>query len=620
MNIIGADGLEGSVSTPMAMPMRLFSQGVVVQKGLLGRQTQAITFIENGSISFSAEASAAPKTNEIMGTFTAPVAYCFPDYMKQGNDVRKRVQAVLKMCNELYLDKFRISNGFESNGEMAKMVDVLIETVPRVGREEILIYMDRDTLVIEQDDQFKSRQDDLFQDIITSKMTGIREIPVTKLIGYGLIRDNWTKIKRPNKYIRVAPRTVLKVGKISNDFTKTEWQIQAFYMHMLAEALNTWLGEAFPALEMNDWVALANIWIGGIAQYGATDREQKWAATDIEVSVNMMPGFGWTEASRFLWGNVNTVNDFKMYYMVMNLLGFVAQRTKGAMLDLTVKKEISSNDWMVPTRFKRAMQPNIDSWGSNDAFFFLMPRNNFSFGERVDIPWPCLVDETNLEGDQIIKKANNYEDLLPFRQQTWKDVTIDRGEVPQGAVNEASNETTFMRLHATTDARIVKIVDTNSMFVRSITQYRFPMRHIVANGMERIDRLRLWLWGVFANGEKGMKNAYIIESSLDIFKVQMVNYRRGPLDTQIVDKEGTQTVGDQIVKPGTIPYAPNMESVGIASQDIKPPRPEKKAPHSQKVFTTKSGDEIREVVTDESVENENVTGDDASNNTPEETS
>lgn len=623
MIVIGANGIEGDMHAPTSMPMRLFSQCVIVQRGLVGQHTQAITFVENGSIQFSAEAVASPKTNNIMGSFTAPIAYIFRkgDYDKKMGEslsVKERIDLILKKSNELYGNRFWKGNGFDASGEFARQIDVMLETVPRVDRERIAMYVDRKDVVIEMDLQMKSRIDDMFQDFITTQMMGIKVIPEPKMIGYGLIRDKWTKIRRPNTYIRVAPRTVLKASRISNDFTKSEWQIQTFYAHILAEALKRWIGPSIKALDqIEDWVALSNILIGAFAGYGNTDREQKWQATDIEVSVNMMPGMGWTQANRYLWGHVKCEADFKMYYMVMNILGIVAQRVKAPMMDFNVKTVVSSNDWQVPMRFKRAMQPNIEGWGSTDTFFFLMPRNNFAFGDHVDIPFPCLVDTTSyIKQEDVIAKANNYEDLLPYKQQTWKDVTIDRGEVPSGSINTQTFDAQFIRLHATNDARIVEYQDANSQFVRRLIQYRFPVDHVVTTGLDRDDRLRLWLWGLFANGEKGMKNAYVIESSLDIFKIQTVNYRRGPLDSQIVDKEGTKTKGDQVVKPGTIPYTPSASGRSEDIASVEPPAPDMKAPFTERTYELKSGREVKEVKGDESKPNEAGA---ESNNQPEAT-
>lgn len=625
MNVIGANGLDGDVSTPISMPMRWFSQATVLHRSMSGMIVQNVTFVENGNMTFSAEAIASPKTNNIIGTFTAPIAYCYGKAyteVDKGPSVQQRVSKVLEKVNELYFDKFQVANGFDANGEKAKVIDVMIETVPRVGRNSFLMYIDRHDLVIEMDERFKALQDDALQDFITTQLMGIKQIPVPKIIGYGLLRgDNgkkgtWAQMTRPNTYMKVAPRTVLKASKVANDFLKTEWQVQTFYMHILAEALKRWIGDVIPAYTLDDWVAFANLLVGAFAGYGSTERDQKWLATDIETSINTVPGFGWTKANRFLWGNVNTEEDFKYYYCIMNLLGFVIQRTKAAMMDFAVKTVISTNDWQVPMRFKRALEPNIAGWGSNGTFFYLMPRNNFSYGEVNDVPMPCIVDDVRFEDQaDIIKKANNYEDLLPYKQQSWGDVTIDRGEVPQGTIRSDSKETQFLRLHATTDARIVSFQDTKTEYVRRLLQYRFPMDHIVNNGLVREDRMRLWLWGLLANGEKGMSNAFIIESSLGVFTPQVVNYRRGPLDSQLIDKEGTQTVGDQVLKPGTIPTVPNTSGATNVKQTITPPPPQPKPRFSEKTIELKTGEEVKEeAATDSSNVNAETT-----NNQPEET-
>jgi hypothetical protein len=120
------------------------------------------------------------------------------------------------------------------------------------------------------------------------------------------------------------------------------------------------------------------------------------------------------------------------------------------------------------------------------------------------------------------------------------------------------------------------------------------MEDVVSNGVDRLSRLRLFLWGLLANGEKGQKNAYVIESSLDVFKPMIVNYRRGPMDSNIVDKDGTQTKGDQVMKPGTISTMSNVQSKTELATQINPPPPVPKSPDPVKIVETKSGKEVEE--------------------------
>jgi hypothetical protein len=237
---------------------------------------------------------------------------------------------------------------------------------------------------------------------------------------------------------------------------------------------------------------------------------------------------------------------------------------------------------MVATLMKDAFTANIEGWGSNGTFYMMMPRNNFSFGTTTDVPFPCIVDD-DLDIDEsdrrlLLQKANNYEKVLPYDAPPFKDITIDRGEVPAGAINESGTEAQFIRLHATTDSRIVEFQDMTSRFTRNIIQWRFPMDHIVTAGPDRKDRKRLWIWGMLAGGEKGQKNAYIIESSLDVFKMQIVDYRRGPKDTLLVDKAGSSEPKDidQVQKPGTLGLVPDVNSnVSGLATTVQPPAPEK---------------------------------------------
>lgn len=591
MIVIGADGINGEISTPMSLPERLFSQGVIVQRGLLGRHTQSITFVENGEVNIAAEAISSPKANDVIGDYTARAAYVFPDKTYsirpdngQSKSIEDLVNDVLGAAHELYYKKFRVANSAEASDKQASQVDVLVETVPRTGRNEFVIFRDRNDIVIECDTRFKSAQDDALQEEFTNALMQVKMVPQLKQIGYGLLRSGWAKMTRPNTYIRVSPKTVIKAQRTKNEYLKSEWQVQAFYAQVLATALQRWLGGVISAYDRKDWVALANVLISWISGTGSIDRTQMWSAEDIEVSVNNVPGLGWTKANRFLWGNVKTVQDFKMYWVICTILGFVSERIKAPIGVFKLVTVLSNNDWKVPQRTRRALEPNIPGWGSGGTYYMLMPRNNFSYGEKTDVPMPCIVDDGTFDHpEEILRNANKYEDLLPYEQQSWRDVMIDRGEVPQGAINESSTEAQFIRLHATNDARIVRYEDRSTRFMRSMIQWRFPTDQIVDNGIDRDSRLRLFLWGLLANGEKGMKNAFVIESSLDVFDPIIVRYRRGPLDSQIVEKEGTKTSGPQVSKPGTISVAPNEIADTEYSAQVKPPAPEQKPREPRKV-------------------------------------
>lgn len=624
MIVLGADGLEGDISTPLAIPQRLFSQGVILQRGLNGLLSQSVTFVENGEMRVSSEALTTPRSNEIVGEYTARTCYVYDleevdpvSGKKLAADLMPRVENVLDACKRLYYKRFEMKN-FTADMSKMKSVDALVETVPQVGREEFIIYMDREDLVIETDLMFKSRQDNEFQSILTSQMQGLKAIPKLKQIGMGLMREGWTKMVRPNQYLRVGPKTVLQIHRTSNQFIKSEWQVQSFYMYVLGKALKDWIGPSIPAMTLEDWVANANVLVSYISGFGDTDRTQNWDTDDIAVSISHVPGMGLTKANRYLWDYVKDVDDYVQYWTICNLLGIISQRAKAAESVFKVKSLLTTNDWMTPKRFQRAMEPNIAGWGSDGTHFMLMPRNNFSFGSKVDVPIPCIVDEIDVQNDQqtLLREANNYEDLLPYDQQSWKDVTIDRGEVPKGAVDSQSMNAQFIRLHATTDARIVEYMDSSTRFIRRLIQWRFPTGHIISNGVDRETRMRLFFWGLFANGERGMKNAYVIEASLDIFKPMYVSYRRARYDAMVVDKKGTDTVGDQIIKPGTIPYAPNLESNTEVVKPIQPSKPMAKTPDAKRVVDLKDGSEMIDdtVVTDVSKHN-NPDNPDASTNT-----
>jgi hypothetical protein len=592
MIVIGADGMKGTMSTPLSISERFFSQAEILQRGLTGLLSQSITVVENGDIRISAEAIANPRNNDVVGDYTARTCYIYKDT----REINTKIKAVLERCNELYFEKFENGNGIDVDGEYAKTIDVMLQTVPRVKKDKFLLYYDRHDLVIESEVAFKAKQDDKLQEFITNTMLGMKTVPVLKQIGFGLLREEWSKMTRPCTYIRIGSGTVIKADKTRNTFIKSEWQAQAFYMYLLAAALEKFLGEAVPAYEQKDWVAFANILVSWISGFGDTNRDQIWDADDIEVQMNTVPGYGWTLANRFLFGHVKVAADFKMYWVTMTILGLVAARTKAASTEMKLRKKLATNDFMVATLMKDAFGTNIDGWGSQGTYYMLMPRNNFAFGDKTDVPVPCIVDDDDdmvldeTDRRELLKKANNYEKILPYEQQSWKDVTVDKGEVPQGAVDSSSTQAQFIRLHATTDARIVEFDDMSSRFSRKIIQWRFPMQNIVlSDEIDRTQRLRLFFWGMMANGEKGQKNAYVIESSLDVFDAQVVNYRRGPRDTMLVDKEDSNTVGDQVVKPGTIPTIPVSRSETEVATTVQPPAPEKRAREPEVVVDTKSG-------------------------------
>lgn len=602
MIVLGADGLEGDISTPIALPQRMFSQGVILQRGLNGILSQSVTFVENGEMRISSEALTTPRSNEIIGEYTARTCYIYDLESEKGKDRNRdlmpRIEAVLREAKKLYTDRFKSrEHGVPMN--KTKPVDVMVETVPQVGREEFIVYMDREDLVFEVDLMYKARQDTEFQAFITSEMQGLKAVPELKQIGLGLMRDGWTHMVRPNQYLRVGPKTVLQVHRSANQFIKSEWQVQSFYMYLLGQALMNWMGKSMQALDLEDWVANANVLVSYISGFGDTDRTQQWDADDIAISISHIPGMGLTKANRFMWDPIKNPDDYIDYWVVCNLLGIVSQRVKAAESVFKVKSLISTNDWMVPKRFQRAMEPNITGWGSDGTHYMLMPRNNFAFGQKVDVPIPCIVRPVDVKNDQqaLLRVANNYEDLLPYDQQSWKDVTIDRGEVPKGAVDLTSMNAQFIRLHATSDARIVEYTDTTTRFVRRLIQWRFPTGHIIAQAegadgdADRNSRMRLFYWGLFANGERGMKNAYVIEASLEIFKPMYVAYRRARYDAMVVDKKGTSTIGDQVIKPGTIPYAPALTSNTEAVRPIDPPKPTVKQPEPRRVVDISGGGE-----------------------------
>lgn len=621
--------MSGTLSTPLAIPERLFSQAVITQRGLTGRLNQSITVVENGDIQINADAIANPRGNNVVGSYTTRTAYCYEGEAEK--TVLRSVKKVMDECERLYFKRFFVRNGISSTGKKQPMIDALMQTVPRVGSKEFIMYFDKHDLVIEADAAYKSKQDTIFQEFITNEMMDNKQIPKLKQIGYGLMRDEWQQMTRPNTYIRIGAGTVLKAQKVMNTFIKSEWQIQSYYMYLLAECLKRFLGKAVPKYETRDWVAVANILVGWVSGFGDTSKDQMWDTDDIQVSVNNVPGLGWTKANRFLWGNVNTTEEFFKYWATMNMLGIVSQRVKAASTEMKLHKVFATNDYMVEKLMKESFASNIDGWGSQGTFYMLMPRNNFSFGKSTDVPMPCIVDDNVSDVDEsdrrgLLRYANNYERMLPYEAQSWKDITIDRGEVPAGAIDENGTTAQFIRLHATTDSRILEFADTSSRFQRSIIQWRFPMDMIVDDGPDELERLRLWFWGIFANGEKGQKNAYVIESSLDVFKPQIVNYTRGPRDTMLVDKKGTQTVGQQVVKPGTLSVVPVVESNTALATTVQPPPPEDRsreprvAPESDEDLglrkTPEKSNSDKETVN--TVENKEVTDVDKAESTAEE--
>lgn len=601
MIINGADGTEGSVSTPMQLTARSFSQGIIYTKGWPPR---SVTFVENGDVTMAPGLTAEPRKSDLIATYSAPIMYCFRgsdgrnyDTSNGGSDFEhlrtKYFDKALKLLQEIYGRRFRRGNGFIENKDR-KEVDVRMESINFVDNNEIVMYADRKDVVIEMDKIFKGNLDDEFQDRLTDLLTNISYVPYPKQIGYGLMREGWKTMRRPNTYMRIAGRTVLQARKTQVEFLKAEWITEAAYMYLLALALREWVGQqTIPAYEIDDWLAYAHIIVGRLSGYGSTDRTQHWTASDIAVSLNAMPGIGWTKANTFSWGLENTFEEFRQYWIFCTLLAFCCQRVKVPMMSFEIKKKISTNDWLIAQRFEKALKPNISGFGSDGTFFYLMPRNNFAYGEVNDIPFPCYVDDMKLETDvDMLKEANNYEDLPPYETVSWKDVTVDRGEVPSGAVDLKSLTQQYVRLHCTTDSRIVEITDNTTQFVRNLIQYRFPIDHIVEKGYTRDERMRLWLWGLLANADKGMKNAYIIDSSLDVFRPVTVNYRRGRMDSTIIDKTDSDARGDQIAKPGTIPIPAASISNVEAVTSVVPPKPVAKMRDTVRTVETADGKEV----------------------------
>jgi len=148
------------------------------------------------------------------------------------------------------------------------------------------------------------------------------------------------------------------------------------------------------------------------------------------------------------------------------------------------------------------------------------------------------------------------------------------------------------------------------------------MEHIVQNGIDREDRLRLFYYSMFMNGEKGMKNAYIIDSTMSMFDPVVINYRRVKYDRQAVDKSNTMTdpTHDQVLKPGTIQAVPAIESMVESVKSGTPGTPEPKVPDPKRYIDTKDGKEVvdqGEGTTVESKHNTAKPGEGGSNNLPE---
>lgn len=582
--IIGVENLGDTTSEPHTIARSLFNQAAII--GPRG-SVQNMVVWGNGSIDMVSAERGMP----LVGRAQVPIALIFNTQKgvegKSDYDIicDNLIEPTIDDLTRLYTENFELQTWTDKtvNPRQQKPVDVRIKTRPQVPRNKFIMYEDRNSMVIEVDKFFKRRIDDELQNNISDRILKIKQIPLIKPIGIGMLSKEWKNLKRPNNYFRIGPRTSLRLSFISKKYARAEWVAMTSYAYLAAAIIREWLGDKFiPAKEwtFEDTVAFTTVLIGFIAGYGSTDTTAHFEISDIEKQIAHFPGMGWSQSNRYLFGgegNLQSFEDVRAYYIFLTVLGLAASRVKALVEPMNIMKHYYVNEYQIPSRMAEVFTPNIQQWGSDSQLFFPMQRNNFAYNGKMDSGIPCLLDMdslNNLSDSEILEKANQYEVLEPQEMISFSPVRIEKGELPSGVVSDQDRTEKGIVLSASTDSRIYEFMLSDGMNQRTILGLKLPLHDIVINNMHRDDRVKLFMYSLLGNNEVRMKNGYIMDTSFGILSAVSVKYRRGSLDALVADKKDSDKKGEQVVTPGgMIAAGPTDVSQDTLRSTIVPPSP-----------------------------------------------
>lgn len=622
-NIIGVDSIGDKFFEPHGIPRSLWNHAAVV--GPRGQVENMIVW-GNGSPNMTT----IERGMDVVARPNVPQALIF-SRKKKGDgkedsdyDIvcRDVIEPTLNDIKRLYTDNFNLMTWTDKTSDPKKeeVVDMRIKTRPFVPRNKYIVFEDRDNMHVEVDKQFNRRMDDELQDNIANRILDIKAIPKWVPIGIGVIYDGWAGFRRPNDIFKIGPNTTLKLQYTQRKYARAEWVMMTSYAYIVAGFVREWRNEQplVPGYEFEDLVALMTTLIGFISGYGSTDTEQKFNVEDVEKILAHYPGLAWSEANRYMFGgdgSKDSFEDVRTYYLFCKILGLAASRVKAVSDVMVLKKDLYINEHRIEEQMNEVFTPEMTDWGSDSTLFFPMARNNFAYGEKLDLGIPCLVDmkvsSSWTDGEKKDNAhPNQYQALEPREKISFSPVRVEHGEIPAGTVSEKETSLKGLVFTASTDARIYETMHADGMNQRTIIGLKLPLHNIVLNHMSREERIKMWLYSLFGNNEIRMKNGYVMNVSLGTFSAVNVTYRRGSMDTLIVDKKGSKMQGDQVLKPGGNLLAGPVNTSTETRATVEPAKPKEYSPDRPQLVETADGKKVPDasVASPEASKSEEKTG------------
>jgi hypothetical protein len=518
------------------------------------------------------------------------------------------IKDICKKIDEMILDKLALGNDdvtFKKQEQNGSTADVQLETINRTPEDRPILFRDRRKLIIAFDKLWKATREDELQWQIQDRLSLIRNMPTMKPIGYGFMDGNggkdWHLVRRPNRYVKVGPRTVVKIDQTTLDIGNNEARIQASYMYMAAYALREFckIGSAPDKWDRNqynihDYVAYCNLILAGVAGFGDTPTVKHWTATDIQTTIDHMLGFGYTIANRYQWGvNGDIVRAWSKYYEWCLLMAFAIARVKAPTMDYEVTKYLNQ-DRLVHNRFTQVNGGHFPGFGGFGNMVMLLPRNDMTWKGKPMFAFPVIVDTDPLDDEKsVLTQANDYQ-RLRTKQVSFSSVRIDKGEIPPNVVDHTSTQQKWILLEPANDARIVEM----QLELRDTIEYVFDRSTVVQNGLDEESRRVLYMISNLTNSPRVLTEGYITDVSLGLFSPIEVTYYKTSFEELAVKKKDTATETDIDKKLVQIPKdAAGMSGPAVANMqpkpertDIKVPPPLEKVPEKKHIEQTPEGD------------------------------
>jgi hypothetical protein len=570
---IGPASDQGEVSSPIETSLALYKQCAIWEPN--GRTTP-ILLTSNGNL------DVAPNDTNALQAATArmPVCWVFSD-----RDLFDRIDPTSKQNSSIEQTVFEpifeqaksLINYLEGNNDLTmnrstnnvRLADVQYETINMVPKDRPIIYRDRMEIIVAFDTLFKATAENelqyRIQDLFDLERAIARPVP----IGYGFFEskgDDMVLVRRPNNFIRVGPRTCVRIDAMHLDMPNNEARRQALYIYLVAYALHRFMNgttgcrlpkdarAADPEKEsegergrwsIHDYAALATMLISGLTGYGDTPLTKTWTATDIQTTLDHIFGIGYSISNRLLWDATPT--NIGNYYLLCLFVGFAMSRIKPTTMDYAVMKYINQ-DRLVTARLNDVNHGNFPSIGSVTGLMLLMPRNDLKWKGRSMFPFPVLVDMSGFTPETAMQRANMYEALrTPARVQSFSPVLIDRGEMPSNTIDHKSISEKWMSFRTTNDARVV----IERLEMRDVIKYKFPRWGIMRNGIADSFKRFLFVVGLFTGGERTLKDGFITDVSMQILRpIRVTQYRTSMLETatQKEDSDAKHNVKEGILQ------------------------------------------------------------------------